>query len=66
MTTPPMTLQTQPLFAVEEMFGTTPFIVEFFMVQGTGFRCMAYCDEKGGWHDAFNHEQLFGDIQILE
>ena len=44
----------------------SPFIVEFFMVQGTGFRCMAYCDQDGKWRDAFNNDELFGAVTILE
>src|ERR1700722_20499661 len=30
----------------------SPFITEFFMVQGTGFRCMAYRHRDGKWHGA--------------
>ncbi len=44
----------------------SPFIIEFFMVQGVGFRCMAYCDEEGRWRNAFNNDELFGEITILE
>jgi hypothetical protein len=44
----------------------TPFLLEFQMVQGTGFRCMAYQDEDGKWRDALNNEELFGEIKILE
>jgi hypothetical protein len=43
-----------------------PFIIEFFMVQGVGFRCAAYRDPDGRWREAFNNEELFGEIQILE
>jgi len=43
----------------------SPFIHEFFMIQGTGFRCMAYCDEHGKWRNAFGHDELLGEILIL-
>lgn len=36
------------------------------MVEGVGFRCMAYCDKNGKWRNAFNNEELFGDIYLLE
>lgn len=44
----------------------SPFVIEFFMVEGLGFRCMAYRDNDGKWRDAFKHYELHGDIQILE
>lgn len=44
----------------------SPFEIEFFMLQGIGFRCMGYRDEKGQWRSAFNHVELFGMIQIAE
>lgn len=59
-------LQCEPPFGVEKPADKAPFLIEFFMVQGTGFRCMAYCDEDANWHDAFTNEVLSGDIQILE
>jgi hypothetical protein len=40
--------------------------MEFFMVQGVGYRCAAYCDEDGRWHDAMTNEELYGEIYILE
>ena len=43
-----------------------PFLVEFFMVEGKGFQCMAYCDNDGKWRNARNHFQLYGEIRILE
>ena len=42
-----------------------PFLLEFFMVQGVGFRCAAYCDEDGRWREAHTHEELQGPIEIL-
>jgi len=43
-----------------------PFLIEFFMVEGADFRCMAYCDQAGCWRNAFNHVELPGEIRILE
>ena len=45
---------------------SSPSLIEFFVVQGIGFRCVAYRDAQGRWHNAFTNEPLFGDIQILE
>ena len=56
----------QPVFGVEEAAEASPFVVEFFMVQGLGFRGMAYCDEDGTWRNAFNHDHLMGRIYLLE
>jgi hypothetical protein len=56
----------QPVFGAEEAAETSPFVLEFFMVQGLGFRGMAYCDEDGNWRNAFNHDQLMGRIYLLE
>ena len=36
------------------------------MVEGKGFRGMAYCDQEGKWHKAFNNEELRGAISIVE
>ena len=35
-------------------------------VQGVGFRCSAYRDPAGKWHDAFTNDELYGEIQIVE
>jgi len=43
----------------------SPFLVEFFMVQVAGFRCMAYQDFKGKWHHAFNNIELPGTVRVL-
>jgi hypothetical protein len=43
-----------------------PFVVEFFMVEGASFRCMAYRDQNGKWRNAFNHGELTGEIQFVE
>ncbi len=55
-----------PDAAVENLSSRSPFVLEFFMVEGVGFRCMAYCDKDGKWRNAFTNEELFGDIYILE
>jgi hypothetical protein len=41
-------------------------LIEFFLVQGVGFRCTAYCDPVGKWRDAFTNAELPGEVQILE
>ena len=46
--------------------GISPFILEFFMVQGSGFRCMAYRNDDGKWRGAFDNEVLPGAIRVLE
>jgi hypothetical protein len=45
---------------------TSPFLVEFFLVQGVGFQCMAYKDFDGKWHHAFNNKELPGRIRVLQ
>ena len=61
-----MTPLCEPKATVEKPGELSPFVVEFFMVQGAGFRCMAYRDSDGRWRAAFNNDELFGDIYILE
>lgn len=51
---------------IGEYNGVSPFIIEFFMVQGTGFRCMAYRNDDGTWRGAFDNEELPGAIRVLE
>jgi hypothetical protein len=43
----------------------SPFVLEFFMVQGTGFRCMAYRNGEGRWRGAFDNEELPGEVRVL-
>jgi hypothetical protein len=43
----------------------SPFDHEFFMVQGAGFRCMAYRNGEGKWRGAFDHEELPGAVRVL-
>jgi hypothetical protein len=45
--------------------GVSPFVLEFFMVQGSGFRCMAYRNDDGKWRGAFDNEELPGAIRVL-
>jgi hypothetical protein len=44
----------------------SPFLVEFFMVQGAGFQCMAYRNSDGKWRGAFDNRELPGAIRVLE
>lgn len=60
-----VTVHRKPERPVQQPAETSPFLIEFFVVQGVGFHCVAYCDSEGQWRDAFNNEELFGDIQIL-
>jgi hypothetical protein len=43
-----------------------PFVLEFFMVEGLGYRGMGYCDRDGNWRNAFNHDRLMGRIYLTE
>lgn len=61
-----MITQCEPAAGSQQSAGASPFLIEFFVVQGTGFRCVAYCDTEGRWRNAFNNEELFGEIRILE
>jgi hypothetical protein len=45
--------------------GDSPFIFEFFLVQGLNFCCMAYKDDNGKWRMAFNHAELPGDVRVV-
>ena len=45
--------------------GHCPFVLEFFMVQGNGFRCMAYRNGEGKWRGAFDGEELPGAVRVL-
>ena len=56
----------QPMGDVEILQEASPFVTEFFMVQGLGYRGMAYCDQDGTWRNAFNHFPLMGRIYLLE
>jgi hypothetical protein len=46
--------------------GTSPFVIEFFMVQGSGYICMAYKKDDGKWRGAFDNRELPGAIRVLE
>jgi hypothetical protein len=56
----------EPINQKEGGVGVSPFVLEFFMVQGAGFRCMAYRNGDGKWHEAFNDRELSGAVRILE
>jgi hypothetical protein len=56
----------QHLEPATEQSRVSPFLLEFFLVQGAGFRCMAYRDQDGKWHSAFDHQELPGVICVLE
>jgi hypothetical protein len=36
-----------------------------FIVQCTGFRCMAYRDNTGKWRDYFNDDEIHGEVNII-
>jgi hypothetical protein len=36
-----------------------------FIVQCSGFRCMAYRDSRGKWRDYFNGDELQGEVAII-
>lgn len=44
----------------------SPFLAEFFMVEGPGYQCMAYNDSEGRWRKAFNNTILPGQIRVVE
>ncbi|HYA79261.1 MAG TPA: hypothetical protein VED19_01980, partial [Candidatus Nitrosopolaris sp.] len=44
----------------------SPFIIEFVMVQGVGFVCMAYRDEKGKWRNAGSNDELPQPVRVLK
>jgi hypothetical protein len=56
----------EPVPVVNGTAGTSPFDIEFYMLQGVGFRCMGYRDKNGKWRSALNHVELFGQIWICE
>jgi hypothetical protein len=58
--------QKQEVRAVEQEEGGSPFILEFFMVQGSGYICMAYRNHDGKWRGAFDNKELPGAIRVLE
>lgn len=60
-----ITSECEPAVTIEKP-AEWPFVVEFFMVEGIGFQCMAYCDKYGRWRNARSHAELFGEIRILE
>lgn len=61
-----MTTECEPAAVAKRPTDALPALMEFVMVQGVGFRCIAYRDAEGRWRNAFNNEELFGEIRILE
>ena len=55
----------ETLAVMDQTDETSPFVIEFFMLQGVGFRCMGYRDRDGKWRSAFNHIELFGKIHVV-
>jgi hypothetical protein len=55
-----------PTRSVEREERGSPFVLEFFMVQGSGFICMAYRNHDGKWRGAFGNMELPGAIRVLE
>ena len=43
-----------------------PFDVEFFLVESSGFRGMAYRDPEGKWRNAQTREELAPNVSVLE
>jgi len=52
--------------SVRQEEGMSPFVLEYFMVQGSGFICMAYRNHDGKWRGAFDNRELPGAIRVLE
>jgi hypothetical protein len=52
--------------SIRQEEGASPFILEFFMVQGSGFICMAYRNHDGKWRGAFDNRELPGAVRVLE
>jgi hypothetical protein len=42
-----------------------PNLERAVLVQGEGFRCLAFQDREGRWRNYFNRELLHGAIRIL-
>jgi hypothetical protein len=59
-------IEKESLKPVVKETAASPFVREFFLVQGAGYRCMAYRNDKGQWRGAFNNEELPGDVRVLE
>ena len=36
-----------------------------FIVQTPNFRCLAYRDDSGGWHDFFDGEKIDGEVIVV-
>jgi hypothetical protein len=42
-----------------------PFIIEFVMVEGINFKCMAYLDKNETWRNAYNNAELIEPVRVL-
>jgi hypothetical protein len=42
-----------------------PFIIEFVMVEGINFKCMAYQDKNDTWRNAYNNAELMEPVRVL-
>ena len=51
--------------AAKEQNTSSPFLIEFFMVQCAGLMCMAYRNREGKWRGAFDNRELPGIVQVL-
>jgi len=49
-----------------DMPAESPFDLEFFLVEVSGFRGMAYRDTEGKWRDAQTTEELPPNVCVLE
>jgi hypothetical protein len=49
----------------KEQDAASPFLVEFFMVQGHGFTCMAYRSYDGTWRTAYENQVVPGVVRIV-
>lgn len=43
----------------------SPFIIEFVMVEGINFKCMAYLDKNDIWRNAYNNAELMEPVRVL-
>lgn len=41
-------------------------VIQFYLVETIGARCLAYRDQMGAWRDAFNNQKLPGFIRVLK
>jgi hypothetical protein len=39
---------------------------EYVMIQCPGFRCLAYRDRKGTWHDAYHQQEISKVLKVYK